>query len=416
MQHVMVIGGGVVGLTTAWSLLEAGFEVSLVERESALAQGASRANGGQLSYRYVSPLADTGVPLKALRWLLEPDGPLRFKPEWSLHQWSWLASFLSNCRGSVNRRTTQRLLALGAFSQASFSGLYASAELEGVALRTPGKLVIYRNAGEFATVASRLRGDPHNVEQVLDYQECLRVEPALGHSPVPLAGGVFTAGEAVADCYALSLQLAERLRAHSHFKGFVQAQAQDFVIRGSRAVALRTDRGELDAHAFVVAAGLQSRALALTAGIRLPIYPLKGYSLTAPIGPEHKPPVVSVTDIEKKILYAQIGNELRVAAMADLVGEDTRIDPARMASLYRSVRGTFPQAAGYETAEEWAGLRPATPSGAPILGATPVPGLWLNVGHGALGFTMSFGSARIVAHLIAGRPSPLSLDGLQLHQ
>lgn len=416
MQHVMVIGGGVVGLTTAWSLLEAGFEVSLVERESALAQGASRANGGQLSYRYVSPLADTGVPLKALRWLLEPDGPLRFKPEWSLHQWAWLASFLSNCRGSVNRRTTQRLLALGAFSQASFSGLYARAELEGVALRTPGKLVIYRNAGEFATVASRLRSDPLNVEQVLDYQECLRVEPALTHSPVPLAGGVFTPGEAVADCYVLSLQLAERLRAHSHFRGFVQATAQGFVIRGGRAVALRTDLGELDAQAFVVAAGLQSRALALSAGIRLPIYPLKGYSLTAPIGPEHKPPVVSVTDIEKKILYAQIGNALRVAAMADLVGEDTRIDPTRMASLYRSVQATFPQAANYGASDEWAGLRPATPSGAPILGATPVSGLWLNVGHGALGFTLSFGSARIVADLIAGRPSPLSLDGLQLHR
>jgi len=414
MQHVMVIGGGVVGLTTAWSLLEAGFEVSLVERESALAQGASRANGGQLSYRYVSPLADTGVPLKALRWLFEPDGPLRFKPEWSLHQWRWLASFLSNCRGSVNRRTTQRLLALGAFSQASFSGLYASAELEGVALRTPGKLVIYRNAGEFATVASRLRGDSHSVEQVLDYQECLRIEPALAHSPVPLAGGVFTAGEAVADCYALSLQLAERLRAHSHFRGFVQAQAQGFVIRGGQAVALRTQLGSLDANVFVIAAGLQSRSLALTAGIRLPIYPLKGYSLTAPIRPEHKPPVVSVTDIEKKILYAQIGNELRVAAMADLVGEDTRIDPARMASLYRSVQATFPHAADYGAAQEWAGLRPATPSGAPILGATPVSGLWLNVGHGALGFTMSFGSARIVADLIAGRPSPLSLDGLQL--
>ena len=402
------------GLTTAWSLLEAGFEVSLVERESALAQGASRANGGQLSYRYVSPLADTGVPLKALRWLLEPDGPLRFKPEWSLHQWVWLASFLSNCRGSVNRRTTQRLLALGAFSQASFSRLYARAELDGVALRTPGKLVIYRNAKEFATVASRLRSDPHNVEQVLDYQECLRVEPALTHSPAPLVGGVFTAGEAVADCYALSLQLAERLRAHSHFKGFIQAQAQGFVIRGGQAVALQTQQGSLEAHAFVIAAGLQSRALALSAGIHLPIYPLKGYSLTAPIGPAHKPPVVSVTDIEKKILYAQIGSDLRVAAMADLVGEDTRIDRARMASLYRSVRATLPQAADYGAASEWAGLRPATPSGAPILGATPVSGLWLNVGHGALGFTMSFGSARIVADLIAGRPSPLSLDGLQL--
>jgi D-amino-acid dehydrogenase len=414
MQHVMVIGGGVVGLTTAWSLLEAGFEVSVVEREAELAQGASRANGGQLSYRFVSPLADSGVPPKALRWLFEPDSPLRFKPEWSLHQWKWLAAFLGNCRASVNQQTTQRLLALGAFSQTAFSELYTHAQLQGVALRTPGKLVIYRSPAEFAAVATRLRGDSKNIEKLLSYQECLSLEPALTHSPVQLAGGVFTAGEAVADCYALSLQLAERLRVHARFKGFVHAQAQGFVIRDGKTVALRTDVGEMDADAFVIAAGLQSRALALTAGISLPIYPLKGYSLTAPIGTAHKPPVVSVTDIEKKILYAQIGSTLRVAAMADLVGEDTRIDPARMASLYRSVNATFPQAANYEASEEWAGLRPATPSGAPILGATPVSGLWLNVGHGALGFTMSFGAARIVSELIAGRKSPLSLDGLQL--
>ena len=414
MQHVMVIGGGVVGLTTAGSLLEAGFEVSLVERETMLAQGASRANGGQLSYRFVSPLADSGVPLKALRWLFEPDSPLRFKPEWSLHQWKWLASFLGNCRASVNQRTTQRLLALGALSQTAFSELYTLAKLEGVALRAPGKLVIYRSPAEFATVAARLRCDTKNIERVLNPQECLSIEPALAQSPVQLAGGVFTAGEAVADCYAMSLQLAERMCAHSHFKGFVQAQAQGFVIRDGKAVALCTDVGKLDADAFVIAAGLQSRALALTAGISLPIYPLKGYSLTAPIGTEHKPPVVSVTDMEKKILYAQIGSTLRVAAMADLVGEDTRIDPARMASLYRSVRATFPQAANYQASTEWAGLRPATPSGAPILGATPVAGLWLNVGHGALGFTMSFGAARIVSELIAGRESPLSLEGLQL--
>jgi D-amino-acid dehydrogenase len=394
--------------------LEAGFEVSLVERETMLAQGASRANGGQLSYRFVSPLADSGVPLKALRWLFEPDSPLRFKPEWSLHQWKWLASFLGNCRASVNQRTTQRLLALGALSQTAFSELYTLAKLEGVALRAPGKLVIYRSPAEFATVAARLRCDTKNIERVLNPQECLSIEPALAQSPVQLAGGVFTAGEAVADCYAMSLQLAERMCAHSHFKGFVQAQAQGFVIRDGKAVALRTDVGKLDADAFVIAAGLQSRALALTAGISLPIYPLKGYSLTAPIGTEHKPPVVSVTDMEKKILYAQIGSTLRVAAMADLVGEDTRIDPARMASLYRSVRATFPQAANYEASTEWAGLRPATPSGAPILGATPVAGLWLNVGHGALGFTMSFGAARIVSELIAGRQSPLNLDGLQL--
>jgi D-amino-acid dehydrogenase len=414
MQHVKVIGAGIVGLTTAWSLLEAGFEVSVVEREGALAQGASRANGGQLSYRFVSPLADSGVPLKALRWLFEPDSPLRFKPEWSLHQWKWLASFLGNCRTSANQRTTQRLLALGAMSQIAFSDLYARAQLEGVALRTPGKLVIYRSAAEFTKVAARLRNDAKPIERLLSHSECLSVEPALAHSPVQLAGGVFTAGEAVADCYALSLQLGERLRAHSHFKGFDHVQAQGFVIRDGKAIALRTDVGELDANAFVIAAGLQSRELALTAGISLPIYPLKGYSLTAPIGLEHKPPMVSVTDVEKKVLYAQIGSQLRVAAMADIVGEDTRIDPARIASLYRCVKATFPIAAQYEASEEWAGLRPATPSGAPILGSTPVSGLWLNVGHGALGFTMAFGAARIVSELIAGRQSPLSLEGLQL--
>ena len=414
MRHVIVIGGGVVGLTTAWSLLESGFTVSVVEREAALAQGASRANGGQLSYRFVSPLADAGIPLKALRWLLDPDSPLRFKPEWSLHQWKWLAAFLSNCRASVNQRTTQRLLALGALSQTAFSDLYAHAQLEGVSLRTPGKLVIYRSDAEFAAVAARLRRDTRSIERVLSHRECLSVEPALAHCPVKLAGGVFTAGEAVADCYALSLQLAERLRAHSHFKGFDHVQAQGFVIRDWKAVALRTDVGELDADAFVIAAGLQSHALALTAGISLPIYPLKGYSLTAPIGPAHTPPVVSVTDVEKKVLYAQIGGQLRVAAMADMVGEDTRIDPARIASLYRCVKATFPQAAHYDASEEWAGLRPATPGGAPILGATPVAGLWLNVGHGALGLTMAFGAARIVSELIAERPSPLSLEGLQL--
>jgi D-amino-acid dehydrogenase len=414
MKHVVVVGGGVVGLTTAWSLLDSGFKVTLVEREAALAQGASRANGGQLSYRFVSPLADEGVPMKALRWLFEADAPLRFKPEADLHQWTWLASFLSNCRGSVNQRTTRRLLTLGAYSQAAFADLYDKAQFHDVALRTPGKLVIYRQAREFSRVASKLQANLDSVEQVLNASECQQLEPALVYSPVKLAGGVFTAGEAVADCYAFSLQLAERLHLHPQFQGIVHTQAKGFTQKACKIVALQTTQGDIGGDDFVIAAGLQSRALAQSAGIDLPIYPLKGYSLTAPIGVDNKPPEVSVTDIEKKTLYARIGSELRVAAMADMVGEDSSIDSARIASLYRTVRATFPLAAQYEHSEEWAGLRPATPSGAPILGATPVRGLWLNVGHGALGFTLSFGSARIVAALIAGQSSPLNMEGLQL--
>jgi len=412
MKHIVVIGGGVIGLTSAWALLEAGHRVSLVERGSELAGGASRANGGQLSYRYVSPLADAGVPLKALHWLMDPDGPLRFRPEARLRQWSWLTQFLLKCRAPVNRIATERLLRLGAYSQQTFQDWQADAQWQGIALRDPGKLVVYRRPAEFAKV--RQRSAPGGVEQALDADACVRLEPALAGVRGELAGGIFTPGEAVADCHALCLRLAEQLRAHPGFGGLLQAEARGFEQRGGRVAALRTDRGELAGDDFVIAAGLHSRELARSVGIRLPLYALKGYSLTAPIGPGHRPPQISVTDFEKKILYARIDDRLRIAAMVDLVGDDESLDTSRLASLHRAVRAMFPEAADYDAAEPWAGLRPATPGGVPILGPTPLPGLWLNVGHGALGFTFSFGSARLLAAMVSERPAALPLDGLLL--
>ncbi|MFG6467848.1 D-amino acid dehydrogenase [Roseateles sp. BYS87W] len=414
MKHCVVIGGGVVGLTTAWALLQRGHAVTLVEREAAVAEGASRANGGQLSYRYVSPLADAGVPLKALRWLLDPDGPLRFKPEARWAQWSWLGAFLRHCRGPVNRRMTERLLALGAYSQTAFAELQTQAALgDTLALRTPGKLVVYRHPGTFARVAARVpAGGP---EQALTAADCVGLEPALADSQAQLAGGIFTPGEAVADCHAFCATLHARLVQQPRFRGHLSRPVRGFQRDGrGRVIGVQTDDGEIGADAVVLAAGLASRALVAPLGVTLPLYPLKGYSLTAPIGARHRPPEVSVTDFEKKILYARIGADLRVAAMVDLVGEDTGLDPARLASLQRSVRATFPHAADYDRALPWAGLRPATPSGAPIVGASGVPGLWLNVGHGALGFTFSFATARLVADLLSGVEPALPLEGLAL--
>lgn len=414
MKHVVVIGGGVVGLTSAWALAERGHQVTLIEKEREVASGASHANGGQLSYRYVSPLADEGVPLKAMRWLLDPDGPLRFKPEASWQQWSWLLDFLRACRGPVNRRMTEKLLALGAFSQSAFTRLHETTALDDIALRAPGKLVVYRKNEEFARVAGRIQAQAGGLEQALNHDECVALEPALADSDTQMAGGIFTPGEAVADCKQFCLHLARALKAHGNFRGFVTAEVTGFAQRGNSVTAVKTSQGDVAADQVVLAAGLQSRALAQSLGIKLPLYPLKGYSLTAPIGSGHRPPEVSVTDFEKKILYARIGDQLRVAAMVDLVGEDESIDPHRIASLQRTVRATFPKAADYDRAVAWAGLRPATPSGAPIVGATPLSNLWLNVGHGALGFTFSFATADIVAELISGRSSPVALDGLQL--
>lgn len=410
-REVVVVGGGVIGLSSAWALLQAGHRVRLVERGEP-GNGASRANGGQLSYRYVSPLADAGVPFKALRWLFEPDGPLRFRLEADPAQWSWLAQFLLKCRASVNREATARLLALGSLSQQTFQDWAAELGWNGaVSLREPGKLVVYRKPQEFAKVRARMANT--GVEQALDAAGCIAIEPALADARELLAGGIFTPGEAVADCHALCLHLLKQVQSHPRFEGLLATEALGWQ-RQAGGLRLRTAEGDVGADDFVVAAGLHSRALVAPLGVKLPLYPLKGYSLTAPITAAHRPPEISVTDFERKILYARIGQRLRVAAMADLVGENLDLDAQRLASLHRSVRAMFPNAADYDQAEPWAGLRPATPGGTPILGASGVPGVWLNVGHGALGFTFAFASARIVTALVSGQPSPLPLDGFRL--
>jgi D-amino-acid dehydrogenase len=273
--------------------------------------------------------------------------------------------------------------------------------------------VVYRKPAEFARVAARVKGSA--AEQALSHDECVALEPALADTEASLAGGIFTPGEAVADCHAFCERLHERLAGHAGFRGRLGAEVTGFVRNDlGRIIGVRTPGGELGGDAIILAAGLHSRALAAGVGVDLPLYPLKGYSLTAPINGVHRPPEVSVTDFERKILYARIGQDLRVAAMVDLVGDDDGLDARRLASLQRSVRATFPNAADYDRATPWAGLRPATPSGAPIVGQSGVPGLWLNVGHGALGFTFSFATANIVAELVSGADSPLPLDGLTL--
>jgi D-amino-acid dehydrogenase len=412
MQEVIVIGGGVIGLTSAWWLLEAGYGVTLVERETVVGSAASFRNGGQLSYRYVSPLADQGVPLKAIQWMFDENGPLHFRPEADLRQWRWLAQFLANCNVAANRKTTAKLLELGDLSRRAMGELELTIGLDEFSWRAAGKMVVYRSKKVFDAAVARPGSE--DARHVLSPAECVEREPALAAMLPVLAGGVFNKGEAVGDCHAFCQALASRLKAHPRFRGMMNREARRFVVEQGNVMGLETDAGILTADAYVLAAGIQSRDLAASADIYLPLYPLKGYSLTAPIRATDRAPEISITDFERKVLYARIGDSLRVAAMVDMVGEDASIDPKRIASLTRQVRETMPHAADYDRISPWAGLRPSTPDSAPIIGATRYPNLWLNVGQGPLGFTFACGSAKLLAGCVSGKAPPFSMDGLTL--
>ncbi|MEN8639166.1 D-amino acid dehydrogenase [Pseudomonas sichuanensis] len=394
-QRVTVIGGGVVGLATAYALVREGYSVDLVEARDSLASATSFANGGQLSYRYVAPLADAGVPWQTLGWLLRGDSPLRLRLRLDPAQWRWLAAFVMACRTGVNRRNAAQLLSLALESQAALARWREEDGLADFAWRRNGKLVAFRTRQAFAHGREQLL-DPLN-QQVLDAGQLRLLDPALAEAP--FIGGVFTPDEEVADCHRFCLRLAERLEASGHCRLHLGQAVTRLIRRKDEVVALALADRQLDVQRLVLCAGHRSASLALP-GLHLPVYPLKGYSLTAPVTEAHRAPDVSLTDYERKIVYARLGQQLRVAAMVDIVGYDETVDAGRLRSMRRLARETLPGAADYGQAVEWAGMRPATPTGVPIIGATMYRNLWLNLGHGALGFTLACGSGERLARLM----------------
>lgn len=403
-MRVVIIGGGVIGVSTAWELLSRGLDVTLLESQPGFAMGASGDNGAQLSYSYVAPLAQPGLLGSLPSLLFGRDAPLKFQPRWSIAQWRWCAQFVLACTASRARETTSALLALARASREALHELLASEKLEIDHVRA-GKLVVYRSAGAWGTAQRqvRLQAELGCEQQVLNREQCVALEPTLAASAHRLAGGVYTADEESGDCRRFVEQLGARLssRASVHLGcGDVTP-----VLRQGRLVAVQTANARFEADAFVLAAGVGSRGFARQAGIDLPVLGLKGYSATLALVNAANAPRISITDYERRIVCARVSGQLRVAGFVEIGARDAGASVRATRHLQACADDLFPALLQQESEPRaWAGLRPATPTGLPLIGRTPLSGLWVNVGQGALGWTLACGSARLLAQRLLGEP------------
>ncbi|MBA4326842.1 MAG: amino acid dehydrogenase [Polaromonas sp.] len=413
-MHVCILGAGIAGLATAWQLRRAGFDVTVIDRAGA-GTGASGANGAQLSYAYVQPLADPALWAQLPKLLFSKTSPLHLRLQLDPHQWAWGLQFLAACRSSVSRETTVQLLGLAARSRAGFERLLDEERLD-CDFSGTGKLVLYGDGRSFAAGRRQmaLQRGLGSVQHAVTASECVAIEPALAHHAPNIAGAIHTPGECAADCFKVCQEL-QRLLGAAGARFLFNTEVTRLEQRSGRAVAVHTCAGPVPADAFVAALGSESYRFGRALGLHLPVYPLKGYSITVPVpSGTGAAPRVNVTDAARKMVFARVGSRLRVAGMAELVGHDTAIPSDRINALVQATREVFPQCTDSSACAPWAGLRPATPTGRPILGRQPgaPANLLFNTGHGALGFTLAFGSAAHMLELLqATRPLKLSVAG-----
>ncbi len=411
-MNVIVIGAGVVGMSTAWRLASDGHQVRVVDKAAGVGTGTSFANGGQLSYSYVAPLADPSVWAQLPKLLTDPASPVQFRPGFDPFQYRWLLAFLAACN---KRQATLTIDRLGMLADLSKAVLHRSEELKAIEfdwLRS-GKLVVYSSAASFA--GARAHAD-HQIAAGTDRrvltgaEACLEVEPALRPIAHRLVGGLFSPGDEAGDAYRFTKGLEALVAAKLGPEAIMlETPVEALVMDKGRVRAARTGRGDMEADIFILANGMGARQLGRSAGLDLPIYPLKGYSATAPVASESSAPTVSITDAARKVVYARLGSTIRLAGAADLVGAGLDIDQKRTARLIADARTDFPDAADWQAARLWAGLRPATPTGMPVLGRKGAENLLLNVGHGALGFTLALGAADLIARSLSGSGTPAEI-------
>ncbi len=413
-MRVLILGSGVIGTTSAWYLRQAGHEVTVVDRQPGPALETSFANAGQLSFGYTSPWAAPGVPLKAIKWLFQEHAPLAIRPTADIAQYRWLWQMLRNCTAGRYAINKARMVRMSDYSRDCINELRAATgiDYEG---RQLGTTQLFRTQQQLDAAAQdievlRQYGVPY---EVLDRQGIVRVEPALAGTADTLVGALRLPEDQTGDCQLFTHKLAALAAAAGvefRFDQDVAGLQHD----GDRITGVRIGGRLETADRYVVALGSYSPQLLAPLGMRLPVYPLKGYSLTLPITDPAMAPTSTILDESYKVAVTRFQDRIRVGGMAEVAGFDLSLDPRRRATLEKVVGDLYPHGGDLSRAEFWTGLRPATPDGTPVVGATPYRNLFLNTGHGTLGWTMAAGSGRYLADLMDGRTPQISSEGLDI--
>jgi D-amino-acid dehydrogenase len=413
-MKVIVLGSGVIGVTSAWHLAAAGHEVTVVDRQPAAALETSYANAGEVSPGYSAPWAGPGVPVKAIKWLLMQHRPLVIRPhlDWGLVRWG--LAMLRNCTAARYEVNKGRMVRLAEYSRDCLRELR---EATGIAYdqRMQGTLQLFRTQ-------KQLDGTGADIEvlrrygvryELLDRAGCIRHEPALARVQEKFVGGLLLPGDETGDCYKFTQNLAA-LAAQRGVQFRYGTGIERLEVAGGRIAGIATSAGTLSADAYLLALGSYSPTLLAPIGIHIPVYPVKGYSITVPITEAAGAPESTVMDETHKVAVTRLGDRIRVGGTAELAGYTLKLHEARRRTLEHVVTDLFPAGGDASKAEFWCGLRPMTPDGTPVVGGTKLPNLYLATGHGTLGWTMAAGTGRVMADLISGRAPAIDMDGLTI--
>jgi D-amino-acid dehydrogenase len=405
-MKVAVLGAGVVGVASAWYLAQDGHEVTVIDRQPGAGLETSFANGGQISVSQSAPWANPDAPAKIVKWLGDESAPLLFRPLASLRQWRWGLQFLYECLPGRTRDNTLQILRLAVYSSAQLKLLRSRSGVRYDHLER-GILQLYFDAREFEAACARaalLRDSGFDLQPKTAEEACA-IEPVLARSKPRLAGATYSPTDESGDAHLFTLNLAG-ICAQRGVRFLYDTQVERIEVAGERVRAVHLRRGAqheaLAPDAVLVCLGVQSPFLLEPIGVRVPVYPVKGYSITVPDVGVHAP-TVCLTDEGHKLAISRLGDRLRVAGTAELNGYDTSVNERRCAAILARAQALFPDAGDFARARKWAGLRPATPGNVPAIGRTRYPNLFLNTGHGTLGWTLCAGSGRAIADIVGGR-------------